>query len=266
MTAEDAFNYCMNAYPTLYAATDVKTARSKVFGQIFNTIGNGYDNYNDFFSEFERTPERVDMTKAFPAKYIGVEPLYTGYTDVQSKSTFSAMSYLDSALLGLYTEIEKDSYPNVTKWTQANRIGMISTPYPNFYTRYSLLHLIELEKLDDSWLQAGISYYVGCREFFNGPDAVHYHSAWPADPKKQVQLILDYETSIARCIKGIDSQNEQWAAVSKAYEVAYKGDTALFIQERWKKENTRIGAFIEKTLMMLQENLDKRATFNTPGM
>lgn len=261
MTAEEAFNYSMNSYPSLYTAVTVREARDKVFDQIFNVIGNGYRDHDEFVEGHLWQPNIAEMTRAYPAKYIGTAPLFTGYmaTETRGNNAFSfEMPDMHSALHGLYTEAEKEFHPDVKKWSHSNRHLGEHSPYPNFKPEYSLLYHVEIEKLDDSWLHAGVEFYEHCREYFNSPLCANYSGAWPSDPKKQERLVADYETGLARCIKGIDSQAEQWAAISKAYETPYKGDTALFIQERWVKEKARIEAFIDSTLAMLQTHLANR--------
>lgn len=271
MTAEEAFNYSMNAYPSLYTAATVREARNQVFDHIFNVIGNGYRDHDEFVEGHLWQPNIAEMTRTFPAKYIGTAPLFTGYTAMETRrkmavpidipgidSSLFDMPDMNSSLHGLYTEAEKEFHPDVKKWTQSNRFHGEHAPYPNFKPRYSLLYHVKLDELDDSWLHAGIEFYGHCREYFNSPLCEGYSGAWPSDPKKQARLVGDYEKAIARSTVGIDDQAEQWAAISKAYETPYEGDVPLFIQARWSKEKDRIEAFIESTIAMLEENLAKR--------
>lgn len=266
MTAEEAVNVSLNQYPSLYTSATLANARLKIFDQIFNVIGNGYRDHDEFVNAHQWTPKIAEMARGFPSKYIGVEPLYTGYmaTTVRGEGAMTfEMADIHSSLQGLYTEAEKEFHPDVKKWSLSNgRRGQtqpeVHSPYPNFKTEYSLLYHVKIEELDDSWLKAGAEYYEYCREYFNSPESANYHGAWPADPQKQTRLIADYEQSIARCIKGIEDQAEQWAVITKAYETPYEGDTARFIQARWAKDKARIGIFIESTLSMLEEHLTNR--------
>ena len=260
MTADEAVNYRLNEYPGIYAATTLQNARNSILGHIFNTIGNGYNDHGEFAQAHQWTTTIAEMARAFPAKYIGPETVYTGYLKTNKSSSGKHafdMVDINSALHGLYTEKEKEFHPDVTKWT-ANRKNGAHRPYPNFQKAYSLLYAVDIEKLDESWLKAGIEYYTYCREFFNGPQACDYHGAWPSNPQAQTSLVTDYTTAINRCIKGIARQEEQWDAISKAYGTLYKGDTPLFIQERWAKEKTRIEAFIDNTVGMLEQHLASR--------
>ena len=260
MTAEEAVNYGLNKHPMLYASATLTEARANIFGQLFNTIGNGYSDHAEFAEAHQWTPKIAEMTRVFPTKYIGKEALYIGYLATKTAGSGAhtfAIADSHSSLHGLYTEAEKEFHPDVQKWTSIRR-NRSHTPYPNFKKEYSLLYQINIEKLDDSWLKAGIEYYTYCREFFNGNQACKYHGAWPANTQDQDALVADYTTSLARCIKGITEQQTQWDTISKAYGTPYKGDTALFIQERWAKEKTRIEAFIGNTVGMLDQQLVSR--------
>ena len=248
MTAEEALAYHMNMYPTLYASVTLPAARIKLFGQIFNVIGNGIDDYDAFAQEYSWKPELADMARGFPQKYTSAETLYRGCTAVNTNKDIQ----------GLYTEAEKEFHPDVKSWAPFNRLDGIHKPYPNFRRGYSLLHRVDLNKFDDSWLQGGIEYYEYCRAYFSSALSADYHSAWPADTRKQLSLVNDYETAIARCIVGIDGEAAQWSAISKAYGTPYRGDTAVFIQDRWAKERLRIEQFINETLTMLESHLNNR--------
>jgi hypothetical protein len=261
MTAPEAVNYNLNKYPSLYASTSLLNTRLQVFGHLFNTIGNGYRDHDEFAEAYLWTPQIAAMTQNVPLKYIGSEPLYRGYTATEKREAGGFLFDIAnnaSALHGLYTEEEKQFYPEVTKWIRTNRADEVHKPYPNFIPSYSLLYHLNLGILDDSWLKAGIEYYDYCREYFNSSASVDYHSAWPVNPEKQETLVESYNTAIARSIKGIEDKKEQWAAISKAYGIPYKGDTAQFIQDRWLKEKARIETFIEATIGILQEHLANR--------
>lgn len=259
MTANEAFNYMMNAYPMLYQAPTLQEARNKYFDHMFNTIGNGFSSFEDLKQTFTWTPVVAVLTKSFPDKYIGAHPLYTGYTALREGAGPSSHRVSpESALRGLYTEEEKMLHPNVVRWVQSNRTQEPFTPYPNFERKYSLLHRVDLHGLDDSWLETGIEYYNQAKQFFDGPRAESYQGAWPSSPVKQETLIKDYTCGFESSIRGIENQQEQWAAISRAYGHPYQGNIIEFIQSRAAKEHDRIQTFIASTIGMLENELASR--------
>lgn len=265
MTAEEAFNYTMNRYALMYNSTTVQEARTKFFDHTFNTIGNGYRTFDDFAESFQWTPKMASMTQSFPAKYIGDHQLYMGYTAMRDGED-PAVSHRvdpDSDLHGLYTQEEQGLHPNVVRWIAVRSQKQEPfAPYPNFKKEYSPVYKLELSKLDDTWLHAGVEYYQQAQAFFKGPNAEYYSGAWPSDPKKQAALIKDFESGFARTIQGIADPQEQWKAISKAYNQPYDGDTPAFIQAKWAKEQTRIQTFIASTIGMLENELASRREFS----
>ena len=246
----------MNTDPTGYASSTLSKARLKMFGQLFNVIGNGIDNYETFAEKYLWTPGLAAMTSGFPQKYIGNETLYEGYP--AKKLRVDNGEKIDTTRYTLFTEAEKEFHPEFTQWTAVNRLDTAHKPYPNFQSNYSLLHRIDINQLDESWLYGGIEYYEYCRKYFDSDDSSDYHSAWPTYPQKQRVLVNSYSTAMSRCIAGIEDVEAQWAAISKAYGTPYKGDTVLFIQERGATENARIHTFIDETIDMLGNNLANR--------
>ena len=254
MTAEEAFSYCVNRYPSLYASLNERSTRMAVYDQFFNVIGNGYRDLDDMEHHFTWTPAHHSVTSGVPAKYMGPEPIFEGYMKAVTTRGQVEPDF-ESRMRGFYTEAEKALYPDVQYWEPREKGEGIGF-YPTFKEEFSLLHRIERDALDVSWLQAGIYFYTQAKEYFAGPDSDDYSRAWPSDPARQRQKIKEFERDTR--VSDPAKKAELWATLSTNYGVPYTGDTPAFLQTCWTKEKSRIEKFIDSTLSMLQADLDRR--------
>ncbi len=129
-----------------------------------------------------------------------------------------------------------------------------NNPYPNFQKQYSTIYSISLNELPTDWLEGVLWYYRECKTYFeNGAEG--YSSAYPSKYNRDEELVAH----INKMRKEDMSEEDFNAAVSKAYGVEYTGDIPDFQTRRWNKEKTRILDFINETIGVLKEELDKRS-------
>jgi len=260
MTAEQAFNVSMNTYPSLYSAPTLEMAKDKFYDHIFNTIGNGYRDTEEFLHGHTINKSVIELMESFPEKYIGNTPLYTAYTAVDNSRGLE-MPVHDSILEGLYTKEELETMPHVATSIQSNsrefdddREGIDDkfSPYPNFKKTYSMVWNMDMNAIGKSWIEAGIVYYEHMRNFFNSEKYHWYSGAIPKDEVDLEIMVSDYEKMFKHYTKEDMTEAEYFKAISDAYEIEYTGDTEQFIRNRWDKELARIHAFIDETILMLK--------------
>ena len=267
MTMSQAFNVALNQFPYLYAHPNIERSKLRVYDQIFNVIGNGYVDQDDFDADFTITAKNKPLLDNYPAKYSSDEILFEGYTEIDPDFEEFEKQFPKSGtnIKGLYTEWEKDLHPEVKLWREKKPSTSDWIPYPNFQKEYSLVWDFDMDKLDASWLEEAVWFYEQSKKFFLSEASAQYHYAWPSEPQKQQYIITSFESRFPTYNKEGMTQDEYYAAISKAYEFPYNGDTQLFVQQRWEKEKARILAFIEETTTMLSDKLEARIT-TSPGM
>lgn len=255
MTAHQAFNVSMNEYPSLYTDPVLEQAKLKYYDHIFNVIGNGYRDINEFIEGHTINKHNKGFIDSFPDKYISVQPLYQAYTETYENSPFPR-GKSESCLMGLYTEEELKSMPQVKHTLQVNksyRRRETFVPYPNFQKNYSIIW-DNVSVLDKSWFEEAHFFYSKCKEFFASKHVHLYHSAIPSEENTEAwdKLIATYETNFARLKTENMNEQQYHQAISTAYEFEYTGNTKEFIKDRWKIEHTRINEFFDETLERLQ--------------
>lgn len=264
MTADEAFNVSMNEYPSLYTSSNLELSRFKYFDHIFNVLGNGYRDLNEFIQGHIVTKENEHFTLGFPEKYIGEHALYSVSTKTIDYGSYSMPDH-NSSLDGLYTEDEIKSMPEEFCKLQMNKHYDFSetpqdvhVPYPSFDKQYSMIWKMDMMQLDISWAIEAISFYEKCYEFFNSENAHFFHNAVSEDPKKLKKTIEAYEKTFGNYKKEGVSEKEYFEEISKAYELEYTGDTLDFINRRWVNEKARIMEFIDDSLNHLHEIKNKK--------
>lgn len=255
MTAHQAFNVSMNEYPSLYTDATLEGAKLKHYDHLFNVIGNGYRDMDEFVQAHTINKKNKAYIDGFPDKYITVEPLFEAYTQVDERRSVP-VGKDGSELPGLYTEQELKELPQVKYTLQVNksyRRRETFVPYPNFKKQYSIMW-DDVSVLDKSWLEEAQFFYTKCKEFFASEHVHHYHNAHPLEDNTDAwkRLINDYESNFIRLKKDDMSVEDYHAAISKAYGCEYTGDTMQFIKNRWVIEHTRINDFLDETLERLQ--------------
>lgn len=261
MSAEQAFNYSMNICPTSYTANDIFKAKIKFYNQIFNVIGNGLNDLDDFINSYTITNNNIHLLNSFDTKYIGTNDLFWAYTEVTDYGDFK-FPVMDSNIQGLFTKDELSSMPQVKLTTLLKNNDDEWTPYPNFKKKYSLVWNVDLYKLDSSWSLAAIDFYNHMKDFFNSDKIYNYHSAYPKNDKKMNSLINDYESCFKKYLLDGMTTSDFHKSISKAYELDYSGDTKDFIIRRWNIEHSRILSFIDDTLSMLNLSISNHPDFN----
>lgn len=258
LTPTKAVNLKINMHPSLYASAGFEIARLRVYDQIFNVIGNGIRNSEEFVNELRDRRKNVQKPLA---KYLSGERLHYGYTETDDFEVGDhkiSMPRHGSSLDEVFIEAEKADHPEVKYWLGFD-VANKFVPYPNFKKEYSTVWNIDTSLLTNNWITEIIWFYRKCEEFFDGPNAHEYHSAVPSDPKKLEARIKDQEKFFEKYKKENMSEEEFWRVITENWHCEYRGDTLDFLQRRWQKEHDRIRAFITETIEMLdavfKENL-----------
>ncbi len=132
-------------------------------------------------------------------------------------------------------------------------------PSPNFKKQYSFVW--ECKKkigfLPDEWIAGALWYYEYCKDYFeNGAEGYQY-----AYPNKNQQQEDDFRAIIERL--GTEKPEAEWHAyVSKTYggyDTPFTGDFDDWRRRCWEDAKGNIIAFINETIGVLKEELDKRS-------
>ncbi len=257
MTADEAFSYSVQRYPSLYASLDEKSTRMAVYDQWFNVLGNGLRDISDLQREFRWLPELAAWTQGVPQKYMGPEPIYEGFTQMQEQEPGEVPKpAFESRIRGFYTVPEQEFHPEVKFWRQREK-GTGFGFYPNFTPEYSLVYNVDRSALDASWLHAALYFYEQAQEYFAGAQTDYYSGAWPQDPMLQQKRVVEFERDWIRL--GPEEQRKQWATLSDNYGLPFAGDTRTYLATLWEQEKTRIHQFLSDTVQMLESELALRA-------
>lgn len=264
MTADQAFNVAMNEYPIIYSSTCLETSRLKYFDHLFNVIGNGYHDHEDFTKAHYVKNYKAAWRKSFPQKYVSNEKLFYAYSEVKKGKYFDEPVY-GSNIHGLFTEKELETLENVAisfvfsedAFLEDNE-QYIFAPYPNFKEEYSLSCQLDFSLLDTSWKEAAVFYYTAMQHFFESEHVDRYSYAFPKDLKERSFKIKEFEETVKKIYQNEQEKNpvisveEIWKIVSERYHYPYKGDNEAFLEERWQCELNRIKIFIQSMLEKLQ--------------
>lgn len=255
LTPKKCVNLDVNTYPSLYASAGYELAKLRVYDHIFNVIGNGIRDTEEFKYHMRNRRKGVQTP---PAKYLSGEPLFRGYTEVTSygeeydlDDERFLMPVNGSDLEELFSEAEKADHPEVKRWIKVNANTKF-IPYPNFEKTYSIVWRMDTALLTEEWIDEIIWFYRKCEEFFDGPNSYEYHSAIPADARQLERRVKDQDQHLTKYMKADKPVEECWADITAAYGTEYRGDTLDFLQRRWEKEHNRIRAYITETIAMLE--------------
>jgi len=261
MTPKQYINNSMNLYPIIYTSNSVTISEMKVADQLFNVIGNGIRDLEEFK---EAIRFRKITTRPYPKKYVSNESLFYGYKEIEDKSKDldvpdeykDRFKYpvFDSMVEGLYTKEEKASMPEVVYWVEKKKLNHIS-PYSNFSKKYSIIWKDGVvDFMSDEWLRFAMEYYEYMRYYFSHP-ALHCDTYYDSPDYDFERRIDDFEERFVKYRKEGMSDEEYYAAISEAYNFPYDGDTEKFVRGKWEKELDRIRSFIEETIQMLNDAL-----------
>ncbi len=251
MNLEQAFNFLINSYPSIYASNSLESSKYKIHDHFFNTIGNGYNSLNKLIKKLTITPDNESLINNFPSKYINGETLYIGYTKMRDIGL--DRPDINSMLNELFTEEEKKLRIDVIKFKPLKINDAV--PYPNFTKEYSMVWTMDMNQLDISWIEGAIEFYSQSKDFFNNGKVNLYHSSWPDEVEQQKKLIANYENNFTKYKKEGQSLSDFYKAISDAYEINYDGNTEKLIKNRWNKELNRIRNFIDETIEKLNNDL-----------
>lgn len=241
-------------YPMLYASTSRELSTMLVLGQIFNTIGGGFNSLRDL----QQLQGAVDLMRKHgiqeaPSYYFDDTPLFEGF--LEKSSGRHRTNY--NTVYGAYPEERKHigELMGVAEWKALRKNNDFSF-YPNFKKEYSLFWSIEPSVLSQDWLQGVKTFYEHAKSYFESERSREYHYAWPLDTFRQQRLLKDFEEAFTRYAN--HSEEERNALITKDYGTEYKGDLPDFLERKWMKERGRILDFIEETLARVTHALAAR--------
>ena len=107
MTPTKAVNFSINMHPSLYASASIELAKLRVYDHIFNVIGNGIRDSEEFVDHLR---DRRKGVQTPPAKYLSGERLHYAYTEIEDFGSGDfkwVMGKTDSCLDEVFTEAEK---------------------------------------------------------------------------------------------------------------------------------------------------------------
>lgn len=227
------------SYPTLYLKYDFEQSKMAVLGHMFNTIGSGT---HDFINTITGKPLDFNTIKDF----FGDVPVYQYEKNGQSK----LVTHLTDDQENFVYPIEKD-------------INHFHTPYPNFQKQYSLVYSSNYSLMDNEWKQAALDFYLYCKDFFNNPErSKTYNHSFEFD---SFDTLSDSQKSEITDMKKI-IHNLSLKQISKNYGTEFFGDPkndediANFLQNIWLKEKEKIYKFLDKTISMLEKDLNLTKT------
>jgi hypothetical protein len=258
MSAEQAVNLMINLHPSLYYGSNLDRVKMHVFDQIFNVIGNGIRDTEEFLNEFTINKKNKPYLDSVPQKYLSGEPLFYAYTESEIRFGDKETPVFESGIDGLFTSEELTQMPQVKITRLAREKQDFFVPYPNFQKEYSLVWRVDLNQLNDSWFEAATFYYQNAKKFFHSEHVHHYSSAFPIDKIKAENLIESYEKRFNSYRTEGMSEKEYHQAITKAYGLEYEGDTEDFVRRRWVVELARIELFIDTTLDKLATALSQK--------
>lgn len=252
MTPKQAFNYSMNTYPLLYVSDSYYESLMRIYDQIFNTIGNGINEYRDFIDMYTINEKNEKSLNGFPTKYIDSEPLYT--------VIFNDGDRLNEML----TLEEANSIVNKSTIRISRMKPRKPSLYPNFKERYSMIYQVGMHRLPIEWLVEAKWYYEQANKFFNSDRMYDYHDSVPrADDDKEWERVLGNFNNILKRYKkehpDMDS-DELYNIITDEYGIPFDGDLKGFLLRKWDKEHKRILRFIHETIERLDDAIKQNKT------
>jgi hypothetical protein len=266
-TYQEARNIAINQYPSLYGGKKLPEASLRYADHVFNCIGAGFSDLEDWKEQMMRTEEGVLWSEAPIAKYVSGEPLFYVYVGEG-----------EECLPGIYSQVEVNAMINVKDTIQSNREDSddgekrpkgVPHFYPNFKKTYSWMwktpEHVWLE-IDRSWPEAALTFYQTAKDFFEGEHAWRYHEGVPPDTKKfqaaWKRRIGDMEKMLERykvTKEGVQRTPEEWKQeVSRAYGVPFNGDIKAFLQQRAEESRLKALVFIDETIVYMQRVLSMK--------
>lgn len=243
ITADEAFNWQMNTYPSVFMAPSVSLARLKYYDHMFNVLGNGYSWEKRFLSEHDRSQIDPLLLVSYPEKYTSGVPLYYAFTEMHNGSP-------GSCLEEIFTLEETESRADIVCKRLIKNNGEF-TPYPNFNKNHSMIW--KMRSMGESWDRAALDYYTQMKDFFDGPNVHTYHGAVPKEPVQLNSMVLQYTKTLST----YNSQED----IIKDFNVAYNGDPLEFIERHWEQELHRIHIFLDETIEKLNLSNKSKKVF-----
>jgi hypothetical protein len=257
-----ANNLAVNSsYYSLYK--DFDNAKLAVLDHIFNTIGNGIHDHQDFINyiSLDKIIHNLNETiKLYDKKFFTGQDSVLCVFDDGTEEIRKTMPSKDEKCFVMsapnakwfYSICEDDlhKYPNAIRWKQ-NKRSHSNTPYPNFQKKYSIVYEIDFDSLGDLkeiWINEIIFFYQSCIDFLNSSQSNTHSNAYPSnDPNQDKSRIKD--------IKRFTEKYEDNEAISKAYEHEFNGDYEEFLISRWEAQKTKWINFSLETIEFLKSKL-----------
>jgi hypothetical protein len=257
MNPEQNLTVNLIAHPILYASHDKDISRLKILDHIFNCIGGGYGELEDFIENMMLTDAREKMASQDISRFFNENDTKFVYN---KKYQSMGMDFQDPMhFIGILNE-QEITERNDVKYVDNGRKKSEFIPYPNFEKEYSILWKYDMSFLSEDWLNEIKWFYQECRVFFN-TDSVHeYHGFYPkeSETKKWDNLIKAFADRFEHYKKDDMTLEEVYQNISDAYLTDFDGDVKKFIKTHFDKNRTNALKFIDETIDKIDDMLMKK--------
>lgn len=262
MTPEECVYSQILKWPSLYANKDFEKCKFRVYDQLFNVLGGGYNDIEDYINTLSKKKE-IDLERA--KRYCNEES-FDGYTEIEEidlgTRKFTRPNFDKCEIRNIFKD-EKENYPNVIHWAEnrylkeeknflTNLFKKESkfSPYPNFEKKYSTIWTEKelLNILSKEWIEEIIWFYESCLDAINKGCFKNYSEFPSGNYKKDLERIEDMEKRI---------KDKSFEQISIDYGVEYDGDTSKFLTNKWLKTKNEYEIFINETINVLNDFLNK---------
>lgn len=236
ISAEQYIIQSLCKYPSLYTYRNFNVSSMKVMNQFLNVIGNGIRNDEELIEEVTIEPKDVTFTKEDALKCIQ-ESIYWGYKEVTETEYLPGKVYKSPKGISItLRESELKDHPEIIYTLKSNKNPF--KPYPNFHEEFSTIWKCPVFfTLGKDWIEYAIKFYSTCRRWLKRYEN-KYHYAFPRQTEEETIKYMKKYTERQK-LQGTD-------------EEIYK-----LLSDGWQKEKERIFNFIDKTLKILREELNK---------
>ena len=253
-------------FPTSYANKDFELAKFRVLDHLFNTLGNGCRNIEDFQEGLFKKQE-IDIIRA---ERLCLEPTYDGYEEVEifkaDTMEFKFPKSETNIARNVFEE-EKEKFPSVIYWIKNDPnekdlediflerkdifINTKFRPYPNFQKKYSILwnEPETLKCLNIEWLNSLIWFYETSLTSIN-EGCFRDYSEFPTGSSKEDKRRIDEMLKFTK--------DKSYETISKDYELFFDGNMEDFLTRKWLKTKKEYETFINETILLLKEEIKNK--------
>jgi hypothetical protein len=234
--------------------SDFKNAKLALLDHIFNVIGNGIrdtDEFINFISSNEKSFNLKHTISLYEKKF------YSGF---DSNSDIDVNKATDDELVDFFSrtdnfhhricENDLHLYKDVKVWEEDTK-KIKRNPYPNFSKKYSIIYNLNFDLLGEQkeyWINEAITFYKDCIVYLNSEESMYHSNAYPTDDKAKDEAVI---SSFKKALDKYETNED----ASKAYEQDYNGNVEEFVIVRWEKNKKEWMAFCHNSIDFLKEKL-----------